>query len=83
MADGKHHGPFGRAAGAGNALNRALQRIAVCLVPAILGSVLNGTYRARLAGLPSAATASAATAHAVAHRMRSRTACPPPLAGRW
>lgn len=58
-----------RAAGAGNALNRALQRTAVCLAPAILGSVLNGAYRARLAGLPSAATASVAAAHAVAHRL--------------
>ena len=62
-----------RAAGAGNALNRALQRIAVCLAPAILGSVLNGAYRARLAA-PSAATASAATAsvaaaHSVARRL--------------
>jgi MFS transporter, DHA2 family, multidrug resistance protein len=61
-------------AGAGNGLNRALQRIAVCLAPAILGSVLNGAYRARLAGLPpastdSAATASVAAAHAVAHRL--------------
>jgi predicted MFS family arabinose efflux permease len=58
-----------RAAGAGNALNRALQRIAVCLAPAILGSVLNGAYRARLAGLPAAATASVAAAHAVARRL--------------
>jgi predicted MFS family arabinose efflux permease len=58
-----------RAAGAGNALNRALQRIAVCLAPAILGSVLNGAYRARLAGLPTAATADVAAAHAVARRL--------------
>jgi DHA2 family multidrug resistance protein-like MFS transporter len=57
------------AAGAGNALNRALQRIAVCLAPAILGSVLNGAYRARLAGLPTAATADVAAAHAVARRL--------------
>ena len=56
-------------AGASNALNRALQRIAVCLAPGILGSVLNGAYRARLAGLPSAATASVAAAHAVARRL--------------
>ena len=60
-------------AGAGNALNRALQRIAVCLAPAILGSVLNGAYRARLAGLPpgisAATTASVAAAHAVARRL--------------
>ena len=60
-------------AGAGNALNRALQRIAVCLAPAILGSILNGAYRARLAGLPpgisAAATASVAAAHAVARRL--------------
>lgn len=45
-------------AGAGNALNRALQRIAVCLAPAALGSVLNSAYRASLgasvAALPGA-----------------------------
>jgi MFS transporter, DHA2 family, multidrug resistance protein len=56
-------------AGAGTALNRALQRIAVCLAPAILGSVLNDAYRARLAGLPSAASASVAGAHTVARRL--------------
>jgi MFS transporter, DHA2 family, multidrug resistance protein len=60
--------PAGQA-GAGNALNRAVQRIAVCLAPAILGSVLNGAYRARLAGLPAAATASVAGAHTVARRL--------------
>jgi MFS transporter, DHA2 family, multidrug resistance protein len=58
-----------RAAGAGNALNRALQRIVVCLAPAMLGSVVNGAYRARLAGLPTAATASVAAAHAVARHL--------------
>jgi DHA2 family multidrug resistance protein-like MFS transporter len=68
-----------RQAGAGTALNRALQRIAVCLAPAIGGSILNGAYRGRLspflAGLPPAArttaTASVAGAHAVAHRLGS------------
>ena len=60
--------PAGQA-GAGNALNRVLQRIAVCLAPAILGSVLNEAYRARLAGLPSAVTASVAAAHEVARRL--------------
>ena len=64
--------PSGQA-GAGNALNRALQRIAVCLAPAILGSVLNDAYRSRLAGLPigsrAAAAASVAAAHAVARRL--------------
>ena len=61
-------------AGAGNALNRALQRIAVCLAPAVLGSVLNSAYRGSLRGsvgaLPGAsrraALASVAGAHAVA-----------------
>jgi len=67
-----------RTAGAGNALNRAIQRVAVCLAPAVLGSILNGTYRARLAGTPvadlprgerGAATSSIAAAHAVARRL--------------
>jgi MFS transporter, DHA2 family, multidrug resistance protein len=66
------------AAGAGNALNRAVQRIAVCLAPAVLGSALNGAYRTRLAGMPvaglspaerTAATSSIAAAHAVARRL--------------
>jgi MFS transporter, DHA2 family, multidrug resistance protein len=66
------------AAGAGNALNRAVQRIAVCLAPAILGSALNGAYRTRLARTPvaglsrgdrTAATSSIAAAHAVARRL--------------
>ena len=60
-------------AGAATALNRALQRIAVCLAPAVLGTVLLDAYRARLAGLPpgasGAATASVAGAHAVAARL--------------
>jgi MFS transporter, DHA2 family, multidrug resistance protein len=60
-------------AGAGTALNRALQRIAVCLAPAILGSILNDAYRVRLTGLPpgfrATATASVAGAHAVARRL--------------
>jgi MFS transporter, DHA2 family, multidrug resistance protein len=64
-------------AGAGNALNRALQRIAVCLAPAVLGSVLNSAYRGSLgpsvAALPGAsqraALASVAGAHAVATRL--------------
>jgi MFS transporter, DHA2 family, multidrug resistance protein len=66
------------AAGAGNALNRAVQRIAVCLAPAVLGSVLNGAYRTWLAGAPAlagvsraeraAAASSLAAAHAVAGR---------------
>jgi MFS transporter, DHA2 family, multidrug resistance protein len=64
-------------AGSGNALNRAIQRIAVVLAPAILGSVLNSAYRGRLAGaltglpprLRGAATASVAGAHAVATRL--------------
>jgi DHA2 family multidrug resistance protein-like MFS transporter len=61
-------------AGTGNALNRALQRIAVCLAPAVLGSVLNSAYRGSLgpsvAALPGAsrraALASVAGAHTVA-----------------
>jgi MFS transporter, DHA2 family, multidrug resistance protein len=66
------------AAGAGNALNRAVQRIAVCLAPAVAGSALNAAYRAQLAGTPvaglsraerTAATSSIAAAHVVAGRL--------------
>jgi len=66
------------AVGAGNALNRAVQRIAVCLAPAVAGSALNGAYRTRLARTPvaglsgaerTAATSSIAAAHAVAGRL--------------
>jgi MFS transporter, DHA2 family, multidrug resistance protein len=58
-------------AGAGNALNRALQRLAVCLAPAVLGSILNDTYRARLAGFGAdeMVGASVAGAHAAARSL--------------
>jgi DHA2 family multidrug resistance protein-like MFS transporter len=63
--------------GTGNALSRTLQSFGVALGAAILGSVLNSTYRndltGHLAGLPSAArnaaTASIAGARSVAARL--------------
>jgi len=42
-------------AGAGSALNRALQRIAVSLAPAVLGSVLASAYRGSLGRVHTAA----------------------------
>jgi MFS transporter, DHA2 family, multidrug resistance protein len=50
--------------GAGSALNRGLQRIAVALSPAVLGSVLASTYRR---GLPATAPAVAQGGIAGAH----------------
>ena len=63
--------------GMGNALSRTLQSVGVVLGTAILGSVLNSTYRNELTGhlgpLPpaarTAATASIAGAHSVAARL--------------
>ncbi|HVT68921.1 MAG TPA: MFS transporter [Trebonia sp.] len=63
--------------GMGNALSRALQSVGVALGTAILGSVLNSAYRTTLAGhlaglAPAArntATASIASAHAIAARL--------------
>lgn len=65
--------------GMGNALSRSLQSVGVALGTAILGSVLNRTYRNTLAGhlaaLPpaarNAAAGSIAGAHAVAARLPS------------
>jgi EmrB/QacA subfamily drug resistance transporter len=63
--------------GVGNAMSRTLQGVGVAAGAAVMGSVLNGGYRARLAGAggrlpgPAAATArsSVAGAHAVAGRL--------------
>jgi predicted MFS family arabinose efflux permease len=62
--------------GMGNALSRTLQSVGVALGTAILGSVLNGTYRneltGHLAGLPSAARNAAAASIAGAHGVAAR-----------
>jgi hypothetical protein len=63
--------------GVGNAMSRTLQAVGVAAGAAVMGSVLNGGYRGRLAGElgrlpgPAAATArsSVAAAHAVAGRL--------------
>lgn len=54
--------------GAGSALNRALQRIAVSLAPAILGSVVASAYRGSLGRVhgPRAGAADAAYVHGMA-----------------
>lgn len=55
--------------GAGSALNRAVQRIAVSLAPAILGSVVAGAYRGSLGRVhgAQARTADQAYVHGMAH----------------
>ncbi len=70
--------------GAGSALTRAIQNVGASFGVAVMGSILNSAYRARLAGqlngLPaaaqSAAETSVAVAAAVAHHL------PAPLASR-
>ena len=62
--------------GMGNALSRTLQSVGVALGTAILGSVLNSTYRNELAGhlaaLPPAARNAAAASIAGAHSVAAR-----------
>jgi len=62
--------------GTGNALSRTLQSVGVALGTAIVGSVLNNTYRndltGHLAGLPSAARSAASASLAGAHSVAAR-----------
>ena len=52
--------------GVGNAMSRTMQSVGVALGTALLGSVLNGAYRGRLATAPETARASVAGAHRLA-----------------
>ena len=57
-----------RQQGMGNALSRTVQRVGVALGTAVLGSVLNSSYRDGLAGAPAAARSSIVAARALAER---------------